>query len=481
MYKPAFQDKNLIIGTGDTVIVTGWTPVERVAKMLDKSQYAVIGSLYNPVRGLNFLIRNLLANPQYNRVVVVEATEQDEVAGGCRAFVSFFNHGAIMPPDSSGYETVVGRGKIDACIPSEDLETLRKRLAVVVINSLSKLTGAIAILDWQHPKATAQPKHYPYNEPVSNTLPADVVGQKIRADTIAEAWIEVLRRIRLNGIVRPCSSGQWQELINLVTVVTDEPNSFYFPEPNYLPCDREALASYIPQVLEDAPYVEGVKYSYGQRMRSWFKRDQVQQVIDKLVAEPDAASAVISLWDVEDHEKGGSPCLNHIWFRITDNKLSMTALFRSNDMFSAWVLNAMALRELQKHVCRKVDQCRILKSMKHEPTLLLGDLITISQSAHVYSDSWEFADRLIAKKCSKRQAYSDPVGNFLIDKIDPTHVTVTHLDPSGKKVNEYVGNNPLQILRRICRLNPSLRADHAAYIGVEVQKCFASDHYVQDR
>jgi len=33
------------------------------------------------------------------------------------------------------------------------------------------------------------------------------------------------------------------------------------------------------------PIGEGVKYTYGQRLRSWFKHDQIEQVIQKLVAD----------------------------------------------------------------------------------------------------------------------------------------------------------------------------------------------------
>lgn len=474
IYSPVFQDKNLIIGTGDTVIVTGWTPVGRVAKLLDKSQYAAIGSLYSPARGLNFLVRNLLANPQYNRVVVIEATEQDKVAGGCRAFMSFFSDGVYRYRGNESYKTSSNpTGIIDSVIPESDLNALRKRLAVIEIDSVKKLTGAIAVISWQYPMVKVKPKHYPYIEPMSNTLPADIVGQKVRALTIAEGWIEVLRRIRLNGVVRPCSSGQWQELINLVTVITDEPLGFYFPEPNYLPCDRAALSAYVPQVLNDAPYLEGVKYSYGQRMRSWFKRDQIQQVIDKLAVEPDAASAVISLWDVEDHEKGGSPCLNHIWFRIVDSKLSMTALFRSNDMFSAWVLNAMALRALQFSVYKELVRSGL--------DIGMGELITISQSAHIYSDSWEFADRLIVEQGNKKKFASDPVGNFIITCTESGLITVTHTSLAGVAVKTYESGNPLKLVREICQHNPSIQSDHAAYLGIELQRAKTSINYVQDR
>ena len=102
----------------------------------------------------------------------------------------------------------------------------------------------------------------------------------------------------------------------------------------------------------------------------------------------------MSLWDVRDHEKGGSPCLNHIWVRVVENELSLTATLRSNDMFAAWPANAMGLRALQQYIRDQIQE----RSSYH---LKMGPLITISQSAHIYDDTWENVDQLIKNQYSK--------------------------------------------------------------------------------
>jgi thymidylate synthase (methanogen type) len=139
---------------------------------------------------------------------------------------------------------------------------------------------------------------------------------------------------------------------------------------------------YAAQILDDAPNREGVKYTYGQRLRSWFGRDQIEKVIDKLANDIDSARAVMSLWDASQDDNDNPPCLNHIWVRIVDNELSLTATFRSNDMFSAWPANAMGLRALQKYIYNS-----LVKKTAHK--LKMGALITISQSAHIYDDCFE--------------------------------------------------------------------------------------------
>ncbi|WP_246276926.1 thymidylate synthase [Microcoleus asticus] len=132
-------------------------------------------------------------------------------------------------------------------------------------------------------------------------------------------------------------------------------------------------------------------------MRSWFGRDQIEQVIAKLINEIDAASAVINLWDSGcgnlfqrpdysfDHEHSGSPCLTNIWVRVVDGELSLTATFRSNDMFGVWSANAMGLRALQQYI-------RDAIARRSDYDLTMGPLVTVSQSAHLYDDTFEIAD-----------------------------------------------------------------------------------------
>ncbi|MFM7383160.1 MAG: thymidylate synthase, partial [Microcystaceae cyanobacterium] len=249
--------------------------------------------------------------------------------------------------------------------------------------------------------------------------------------------VKILHRIKTTGTIRPTQYGPWQELIDLTAIVTAEPDDFYFPEPNYLPIQRAFIQDYLAQILEDAPYTETVKYTYGQRLRSWFGRDQIQQAIAKLKQEPDSSRVVMSLWDVKDYENTDSPpCLNHLWLRIVEEELSLTATFRSNDMFAAWPANAMGLRALQKHILAGIQG--------DHPTLKLGPLIIVSQSAHIYSDCWEHADQVIQKeytKLAQHRYYYDPSGSFLIS-LQNQAIAVEHLTPgSGEVVNCYSGKS----------------------------------------
>ncbi len=486
-YKALYKPNQLIYGNGQTAVITGWTVKQAIAKHLQPQEYAVIGQLYSPTRGINLLIRNLLFNPHVRFLVVLNASKEDKNAGAGECLLDFFRKGFEEGECDTGLRCWVIRsaiqGYIDLDVEASALEHLRQSVKCQEATSISE---AVSLA-----KSYAQQEALPawglelrFDMPTvePNVLPGPRYGHRIEGETIAETWVKIIHRIKTTGTIRPTGyDGQWQELIDLMAIVTDEPDDFYFPEPNYLPIDPLFRKEYSSQILDNAPSREGLKYTYGQRLRSWFDRDQIGQVIQKLIGEIDAASAVMNLWDVKDHEKSGSPCLNHIWLRVVDNELSLTATFRSNDMFAAWPANAMGLRALQRHIKDEIAKLS-------EYDLKMGPLITISQSAHIYDDTWDNADRLIANQYSvifNQRKYDDPSGNFLIE-VDGKEIVVTHTTSgSGEVVQSYRGKNPLNLLREICANSPAIQPEHTGYLGIELQKasnCIKScKPYVQDQ
>jgi thymidylate synthase len=473
-YKPLHKPNQLIYGTGQIAVVTGWTVKQAIAKHLHPHEFAVIGQLYSATRGISLLIRNLLANPHVRFLVALNATKEDRNAGACECLLDFFRNGSELGYSDTGRRCWVVRSKIpgyiDIEIDAAVLEQLRQSVEWQEAHSIAEavsLVKSYVLRDAATP-AWGFPLEFPMPTVVPTVLPGPRYGHRIEGRTIAETWVKIIHRIKTTGTIRPTGyDGQWQELIDLMAIVTDEPAGFYFPEPNYLPCDRAFIEEYISQILDDAPYREGVKYTYGQRLRSWFGRDQIEQVIQNLVADIDSARAVMSLWDVQDHQANDSPpCLNHIWVRVVDNELSLTATFRSNDMFSAWSANAMGLRALQQHIRDAIA--------KH-PTydLRMGPLIIISQSAHIYDDCWDSADKLIqshyAKTCQQRD-YADPSGSFIIN-VQDDNILVERMTPgSGEVLNCYSGKSASQLYRQIAADCPSIQVEHAMYLGTELQK-----------
>lgn len=471
-YTAKHKPNQLIYGSGQTAVITGWMIKQAVSKYLHSNEYAVIGQLYSSTRGINLLIRNLLLNPHVHYLVILNATKEDQNAGACQCLGDFFRHGVEESISNTGRKSWVicspVPGYIDIDIDIKSIEKLRHSIEVQEVKSIP---DAIQKVKYYAQKETLPPWGTPVEFPLTTVepsiLPGTRYGHRIEGKTIAETWVKIIHRIKTTGTIRPTSyDGKWQELINLIAIVTDEPDDFYFPEPNYLPIDRSFLQEYISQILDDAPNQEGVKYTYGQRLRSWFGKDQIEQVIEKLGKDIDSARAVMSLWDASQDDNDSPPCLNHIWVRIVDNELTLTATFRSNDMFSAWPANAMGLRALQKYIYNS-----LVKKTGHP--LTIGALITISQSAHIYDDCFENVTNVISSQYSKivrRKDYFDPAGSFIIT-IQDGSIVVEHTTPgSGEVVNCYCGKSAHKLSQAIFTDCPGLQVSHALYLGIELQK-----------
>lgn len=494
-YRALYKAEQLIYGDPyhRAIVVTGWSIAKVVADRLPNGTYAALGQLYNPAGGLSILIRNLLYNPQINLVVYTEPTVQDRNSQSIASLVSFFQDGFYQGVSSSGltcWKTERGRGEIEIELPDSDLIRLRNRIAVLSVREYLATLPLSEMFPPDVPKDTIRQKKkivgnrqiFPVRSVNLNRLPGAYIGHRIESETIAEAFPEILYRIRSTGRLKPTGyGGQIQELANLTVVINSEPDGFRF-EP-YLPVDAEYIESYLPQMCEGLRGQEtSVKYTYGSRMREYFGNDQITEVIDKLIIEPDSCSAVINLWDAggirsdnsSDHQHGGSPCLNHLWFRISENKLFLVATFRSNDMYSAWVSNAMGLRHLQKIVLDSL----ILRGLD---ALTLGALCTNSLSAHIYEHSFDAADQLSSQR-HKRQSYSDNVGNFLVGwNTEKFECYVSQEYPQGVAAREYFSRSAIQLIRDICRDNPTIRGDHAGYLALEIQKCLKhKGAYIQD-
>lgn len=127
---------------------------------------------------------------------------------------------------------------------------------------------------------------------------------------------------------------------------------------------------YVHKVLNDDKKLIRVDWGMGNGRGDG--TNQIDYVVDKLESNSTSRRAVVSMFEPNGHPlQDDPPCLNHIQFMIRGDKLNCHALFRSNDMLSAWGGNAYALAGLQEHVAERVG-------------VPVGWLETTSISAHIY-------------------------------------------------------------------------------------------------
>ncbi len=456
-------------------IVTLWTKASDVAKKLDVNDYAVIGQLFSAERGLDPLVRNLLANPQITNIVI---TGIDYSRSGI-VLRDFFENGF-----HKGKKDITERdcwrvdskfpGYVELDIPENILNDLRSSIVIDWINDMSKFS----VSSLKNPEKTREKMIYEKSEEkIEKKYQAEDSAFIVRHESIAGVWLQIIDTILKFG--RPSEThynSSQLELLNLISVISKEdPNNFHIPEF----FDKQRIIEYIPRVTKDIKTPSS--YTYGSRMRSWFGVDQVQGAIDKLVREPISRAAVINLWDsTKDLTIGGSPCINHIWLRMREDKLYMTATIRSNDMFDSYPENVYGLRSLQEIVRKEVSE-----RLGREITL--GDLVVNSQSAHIYEDCFEKALKILEKYHHRYVMPSalqwDPRGSFYIEITDE-EIVLHHLSHSNEVIGAYSGKSAKELRDKLIRDNVVGNTAHALYLGIELAKAEMAlkrgEEYVQD-
>ncbi|HRY60413.1 MAG TPA: thymidylate synthase [Patescibacteria group bacterium] len=467
--KYPYFSQNLIEGfdwISNTGVATLWTEKERMFAGFDRGTFAVIGQLYSK-NGINPLLRNILANPSIRYIVLCGK----ELSGSGQNLINFFQNGVDEEYNIIGSKDA----KVDKEIPLEYLELVRANIEVVDLRDEidpKKVNKKLKALKSGLPAFTER-IIFPEAQAKADVFPSEISGINVRGNTVRECWIKIVRLIRYYGFVKESQHGDPQkELVGFTTVITgeDPDNIDWFSE---FTRTTEELLKYYPQVLTPDP-IEGVHYTYGQRLRDHDGIDQIESMIDQLKGAIYSRRAVACTWRVaEDHNNSNSPCLDLVQALVQGKKLYLTAYFRSNDMYRAWPENAFALRKLQKMIADGVE-CE------------LGDLVIISNSSHIYKQNWNDADRLVEKYGREVKCSFDPRGNFIIllDR-DKKEIIVEHQSPAGLPLRQHRAKNAMEMFGILYTHDSISDTLHALDVGAELQKAeialIKGIDYIQDR
>jgi len=465
---PIYFSENLIVGDKDSniSIITLWTEKEMIAKGLDRNSFSTIGQLYSKA-GINAIIRNIFANPAI-RYIILCGTDK---SGSGEALLSLAKNGIDSRHNILGVENA----HIEKEIPDEAVAEFRKNVEIINMIGVidpKKIAERIGSID-KGRKPFGKPRLFP--EPkleLPERFPTDSSVFKIRAKTVGMAWIILLSKImRFGHIKKSHHSTTQKELLNIVAVITDEDPE----EPrwyDFFNFTKKELEAYYPQVLT-ANKIQGINYTYGQRLMDHEGVDQIRSVIEKLKKEPFTRRAIAVTWDVgKDVYNEHAPCLDLVNFIVQDNRLFMNAYFRSHDMYRGWPQNAFALRKLQKHV-------------SEETGIKMGSMTIFSASAHIYEESMKEVQEILDIYYKGKEHEWDPRGNVVI-KVDKEkkEIVISHYSQEGKKLDEFRGRNAAEIFRMLDRKHVISQMSHALDIGSELQKAELALrydlHYNQD-
>ncbi|MEI6462788.1 MAG: thymidylate synthase [bacterium] len=496
-----FKDKLHIANLESNVgVVTLWTPMQAILPKLDQTKFCIGGQLYSK-RGINFIIRNILANPIIDTIIICGANRSESA----EALMNFLDKGI-----DENYQVIgVEKAFVDKEISKEAINEMRSRVKYInlVNNSSSSAIQTELAKVKQSKTLWGKPQIFPEPEVKEvDKLPSETSTYTIRAGYIKDAWPQILRHIMRFGSKKGMIKvGEVRELVNLIVTIEEEnPDKPDIPE--WFNFNKDDLKLYLKGFFERTKASED--YGYGQRIFSHplgipdheynspnntntysefkarhkkadnpneFVLNQLEEVYLKLQRYKYDRGGVISIWNPwadniskgwmskeETKVSGNVPCMTQLQFAYREHRLHLTAYFRSNDMFDAWPRNTFALRKLQFELAKKLDM---------KP----GYLTIISSLAQIYEPNYDEARKLLEKFANTTNCQVDHRGVIIIE-LDGKDIVAKHMDPSGNEQLEEFridGTKPksAQMLSDILLTNLVFsETPHAMDIARELQK-----------
>ena len=439
---PIYFEHNLIIGNTDSNVgvCTLWSEKEQLVEKLPKDLYAILGNLYS-IKGMSYLVRNVLANPKIRYIIIFGK----DLAESGENFINFFNGADI--------DLGIDKKYLDIFKKQVDIIDLRNKSFEDVLETLTQLKSKKTTSFGEPIILEEETKQIP-------AMPSENVNFVIREKQVAEAWPKMLDLIMKFGEIKETQYGMKEkEILNTVMVIEDEHQELH----PLLKVSEKKLAEYLPTVLT-ANKPAGLNYTYGERLFSYKVEEnteinQIQGIIEQLKKAPFTRRAVAITWNVEkDRNSKHPPCLVYHHFLVRHNRLYLTAVLRSNDMFKAWPLNTLALNELLRYVCK-------------ETGIKYGNLTVVSNSAHIYETDWEEVQNVLKDGLKQNKTLVlDPRGYFVI-YVKKGRILVEHFTNDNIKSGKiFVGVNAEELYQEIIHENLVSRQDHAAYLGKELMR-----------
>src|SRR5260221_8443161 len=166
-------------------VVTLWTPMQAILPNVNQEMFSVGGQLYSK-RGINFIIRNILANPKIENIVICGANRSESA----EALMNFLDKGI-----DDEYNVVgVDKAPIDKEIPKEVLDEVRSRVKYISLvgnSSFKVVQEKLSAISHQpsEVKQWAEPRIFPDPEPVTaDKFPSEKTAFTIRGAYIKEVW-----------------------------------------------------------------------------------------------------------------------------------------------------------------------------------------------------------------------------------------------------------------------------------------------------
>lgn len=219
----------------------------------------------------------------------------------------------------------------------------------------------------------------------------------INYSTINQAHEVLVEKVKNSGnLILDERKSETRELTNIITRISDPLGNYYALKRlnEYLTYEkyisqnltlskackfnRNQIMEYCYQLISGRR--DGFIYTYGNRLRNHFpvgdmeksNVDQVDLIIERLKNNINSRRATAVTFDPQiDSYSEEIPCLIMVDFKIRNNKLLTTAVWRSHDILNAWYQNVVGLSYLSNYIAEELG-------------LTVGEIVVHSISAHIY-------------------------------------------------------------------------------------------------
>lgn len=454
-----YKDRIKIVDLeGDCGVVTLWSRVDQFTKiygeLLNLGRIACIGNLYG--NGLPELLRNLTYNPQIKHIIVLGK----DLSGSRRELINFIKYG-VVPTKFLGSDTykIYDTSRI---IDNELDHTLLNYINILELGDISDKSNINTIKEYfiNNPKLDTNIERVKI-ELVKSTvayLPSEPRNHSILTNKPLEAWKLVVYNLVKYGRPIELKKGIRYELQNLKVVIinpsiesNESLNEYGFSLDKFINYQKFILDPHLPI---------DINYTYGNRIREYFGIDSLKIIIDRLNNDKSNRHCYVSLYDnYNDLERGTScPCLVSLYFRHYDDKLTLTATFRTHNGGTAWLENVYGLMALLNYVSTKTN-------------LTSGSITIFSHSISLSEDALNIGKNIVKQADETLyQLELDHKGEFMITvDTDNMDIVVQHTY-LGQSLGEYRGKSALELSNKLAKLNLISNLGHALYIGRELQK-----------
>ncbi|MBV9760304.1 MAG: hypothetical protein JO340_07070 [Acidobacteriaceae bacterium] len=479
-FDPLFYSDRLVVvnPAGDIGVVTLWSNTEQAYKVLAKagvdvsegsSRIAAIGNLFG--NGLPELLRNLLWNPQIQCLIVMG----QDLSGSRQELINFFELG-IEPVDYLGTPSyrVIGTNRIIDGMATPDMFARPMRLVPLgllsdpetaagvkrTVDSLPILDGAeLARLDVPIPKVEVQ------------RFPSEPRNHNILRGTPLEAWRELIFRLVRFGHRNRLRKGDKIELQNVKATI-EAPVEESAEALNEFGFSLEHFHEYQERIL-DARKPPDLVYTYGNRLRGYFEIDGepidgLQIMVDRLRKDPESRHAYMTLWDNPANLVSGThcPCLVSIFFRRFEERLTLTATFRTHNAMDAWLENVYGLIAIQRFVAEGAGMATgAITVFSHSISV---DAAVLEKAKSIAKS--KTTDHVVNRETGKTDLRFDPNGEFTVTVDQEAGEIVVQHSWRGARIHEYRASSAEAMENQLARDAAISEISHALYLGREIAK-----------